>query len=230
MEKVILADKKYTVASKTNTAVNTAYEETVKAIKALSEAVSEEAYKAYEALVEKCAKAERDYQVALKAQGVSEANCGKVAEAVERARRAAEGNFAYRTSTAPTTGGGTGVTGGGAGTPTAPKAAPTVILPPAAVPLAGPGAADGAMLADADEEEEAGLTTLEDEVTPLAGPESKTETVNLEDFPTPLAGPVAEMGQMSWWWLLIIAVLGITGEEMYRRYQKKQREQANIES
>ncbi len=67
MEKVILADKKYTVASKTNTAVNTAYEETVKAIKALSEAVSEEAYKAYEALVEKCAKAERDYQVALKA-------------------------------------------------------------------------------------------------------------------------------------------------------------------
>ena len=71
---------------------------------------------------------------------------------------------------------------------------------------------------------------MEDEVTPLAGPESKTETVNLEDFPTPLAGPVAEMGQMSWWWQLIITVLGVTGEEMYRRYQKKQREQANIES
>ena len=208
------------------------------AIEDLSGLTSQKAVdtQAYIALLDKCEEAKKAYELADKAYGVTEESLAKVEDAVKRAKEAAEGNFAYRTPTAPTTGDGTGGTttgggtGGDAGTPTAPEAAPTVILPPAAVPLAGPGAADGAMLADADEEEGAGLTTLEDEVTPLAGPESKTKTVNLEDFPTPLAGPVAEMGQMSWWWLLIIAVLGVTGEEMYRRYQKKQREQANIES
>lgn len=139
-----------------------------------------------------------------------------------------------------TTGGGTtggGTTGGGAGGTTGggaadagapvPVAAPVVNIPTAAVPLAGPTVADAG---DAQENGAEGLTTLEDEVTPLAGPEEMASKVNMEDFPIPLAGPVAEMGQMSWWWLLIIAVLGVTGEEMYRRYQKKQREQANIES
>ncbi len=231
-------NNKSAAATARKVVVQTAYDRVKQAIEDLSGLTSQKAVdtQAYIALLDKCEEAKKAYELAAKAYGVTEESLAKVEDAVKRAKEAAEGNFAYRTPTAPTTGDGTGGTttgggtGGDAGTPTAPEAAPTVILPPAAVPLAGPGAADGAMLADADEEEGAGLTTLEDEVTPLAGPESKTKTVNLEDFPTPLAGPVAEMGQMSWWWLLIIAVLGVTGEEMYRRYQKKQREQANIES
>lgn len=202
-------NNKSAAATARKVVVQTAYDRVKQAIEDLSGLTSQKAVdtQAYIALLDKCEEAKKAYELADKAYGVTEESLGKVEDAVKRAKEAAEGNFAYRTPIAP-----------------------TVILPPAAVPLAGPGAADGAMLADADEEEGAGLTTLEDEVTPLAGPESKTETVNLEDFPTPLAGPVAEMGQMSWWWLLIIAVLGVTGEEMYRRYQKKQREQANIES
>ena len=125
-----------------------------------------------------------------------------------------------------TTGGGAGGGAADAGTPV-PVAAPVVNIPTAAVPLAGPTVADAG---DAQENGAEGLTTLEDEVTPLAGPEEMASKVNMEDFPIPLAGPVAEMGQMSWWWLLLIAVLGVTGEEMYRRHQKKQREQANIEN
>ena len=202
-------NNKSAAATARKVVVQTAYDRVKQAIEDLSGLTSQKAVdtQAYIALLDKCEEAKKAYELAAKAYGVTEESLAKVEDTVKRAKEAAEGNFAYRTPIAP-----------------------TVILPPAAVPLAGPGAADGAMLADADEEEGAGLTTLEDEVTPLAGPESKTETVNLEDFPTPLAGPVAEMGQMSWWWLLIIAVLGVTGEEMYRRYQKKQREQANIES
>ncbi len=131
--------------------------------------------------------------------------------------------------TGGTTGGGAGGAGGGAadaGAPV-PVAAPVVNIPTAAVPLAGPTVADAG---DAQENGAEGLTTLEDEVTPLAGPEEMASEVNMEDFPIPLVGPVAEMGQMSWWWLLLIAVLGVTGEEMYRRHQKKQRGQANIEN
>ena len=109
-------------------------------------------------------------------------------------RRAAEGNFAYRTPTTPTTGGTTGGgttsgTGGGA----APAAAPTVVIPPVAVPLAVPTVADADAAEEAPEGE--GLTTLEDEVTPLAGPKDTTNTVSLEGFPVPLAGPVAQMEQ-----------------------------------
>ena len=202
-------NNKSAAATARKVVVQTAYDRVKQAIEDLSGLTSQKAVdtQAYIALLDKCEEAKKAYELAAKAYGVTEESLAKVEDTVKRAKEAAEGNFAYRTPIAP-----------------------TVILPPAAVPLAGPGAADGAMLADADEEEGAGLTTLEDEVTPLAGPESKTETVNLEDFPTPLAGPVAEMGQMSWWWLLIIAVLGVTGEEMYRRYKKKQREQANIES
>ena len=170
-------NNKSAAATARKVVVQTAYDRVKEAIEDLSGLTSQKAVdtQAYIALLDKCKEAKKAYELAAKAYGVTEESLAKVEDAVKRAKEAAEGNFAYRTPIAP-----------------------TVILPPAAVPLAGPGAADGAMLADADEEEGAGLTTLEDEVTPLAGPESKTKTVNLEDFPTPLAGPVAEMGQMSW--------------------------------
>lgn len=202
---------------------------------------------AYNKLVEECKAAETNLENAMAARDLSQEGLEKVLKAVEEAREAAAKNFAYRTQETPTTPGGTtggGTTGGGAGGTTGggaggagggaadagapvPVAAPVVNIPTAAVPLAGPTVADAG---DAQENGAEGLTTLEDEVTPLAGPEEMASKVNMEDFPIPLAGPVAEMGQMSWWWLLIIAVLGVTGEEMYRRHQKKQREQANIEN
>lgn len=202
---------------------------------------------AYNKLVEECKAAETNLENAMAARDLSQEGLEKVLKAVEEAREAAAKNFAYRTQETPTTPGGTtggGTTGSGAGGTTGggaggagggaadagapvPVAAPVVNIPTAAVPLAGPTVADAG---DAQENGAEGLTTLEDEVTPLAGPEEMASKVNMEDFPIPLAGPVAEMGQMSWWWLLIIAVLGVTGEEMYRRHQKKQREQANIEN
>lgn len=129
--------------------------------------------------------------------------------------------------TGGTTGGGAGGTGGGAADAAIPAAAPVVNIPATAVPLAGPTVADAV---DEDEDGAEGLTTLEDEVTPLAGPEEKDGAIDLSNFPMPGIGAVAKTEQMSWWWLLIIALFGATGAEMYRRHQKKQREEANIEN
>lgn len=129
--------------------------------------------------------------------------------------------------TGGTTGGGAGGTGGGAADAAIPAAAPVVNIPATAVPLAGPTVADAV---DEDEDGAEGLTTLEDEVTPLAGPEETAGSLDLTNFPMPGIGTVAKAGQMSWWWLLIVALFGATGAEMYRRHQKKQREEANIEN
>ena len=154
-----------------------------------------------------------------------------------------------------TTGGGTtggGGTGGTGGTtaPTTPTA-PVVVVPEEAVPLAGAGMTNpvavrrtagvsaatagetgtgngaGTMSAGGDEKIGGELKTLEDEETPLASPEEEKETgaLVIEDEETPLAAPIEEQGRMSWWWLLLIAVLGVTGEEMYRRHRKKMQEE-----
>lgn len=146
-----------------------------------------------------------------------------------------------------TTGGGT--TGGGTETP----AAPTVTLPEDAVPLVGAemttpaaarrttgvatvtddtGAGTDRTSVGAGGETGGELTTLEDEETPLAAleEEKETGTVVVEDEETPLAGPVEEQSKMSWWWLLLIAVLGVTGEEMYRRHRKKVAEAEEMNS
>ena len=152
-----------------------------------------------------------------------------------------------------TGGGGGGTTGGGTTGGTETPAAPTVTLPEDAVPLAGAGmttpaaarrttgvtvttddagAGTGRTSAGAGGEIGGELTTLEDEETPLAAleEEKETGTVAVEDEETPLAGPVEEQSKMSWWWLLLIAVLGVTGEEMYRRHRKKVAEAEEMNS
>ena len=48
--------------------------------------------------------------------------------------------------------------------------------------------------------------------------------VNIGDDATPLAS-VPDEAQMSWWWLLIVLVLGATGAEMYRRHMAKKKAQ-----
>lgn len=85
------------------------------------------------------------------------------------------------------------------------------------------------------------VVEIEEEVTPLAPaveenkqeetkaePESQ-ETIQLDDEETPLADIIVEDEQtkMSWWWLLIVALLGATGYEMYKKHnEKKQKVQA----
>lgn len=85
------------------------------------------------------------------------------------------------------------------------------------------------------------VVEIEEEVTPLAPaveenkqeetkaePESQ-ETIQLDDEATPLANIIVEDEQtkMSWWWLLIVALLGATGYEMYKKHnEKKQKVQA----
>ncbi len=80
---------------------------------------------------------------------------------------------------------------------------------------------------------DASEVTIEDEETALASSiEEKVEeaetVVNIEEEDTALAA-FAETGTVpekkSWWWLLIIAVLGATGEKMYKNYLEKKREQ-----
>lgn len=108
----------------------------------------------------------------------------------------------------------------------------TTIMPDA-VPLAATPAAGGAAVADAadaaddvdaegDDEDENGGVVIEDNETPLAGDIEETldaEEVTIEDAETPLAA--APIEKMSWWWLLIVALLGATGYEMYRKHQAK---------
>ncbi|MDY5775957.1 MAG: hypothetical protein SPK14_09045 [Lachnospiraceae bacterium] len=66
---------------------------------------------------------------------------------------------------------------------------------------------------------------IADEAVPLAAPE-ENENVKIADEEVPLANKVVEdeQNKMSWWWILIVAVLGATGYEMYRKHnQKKQK-------
>lgn len=81
------------------------------------------------------------------------------------------------------------------------------------------------------EEEEAPLAPAVEEnkqEETKAEPESQ-ETIQLDDEATPLADIIVEDEQtkMSWWWLLIVALLGATGYEMYKKHnEKKQKVQA----
>lgn len=87
---------------------------------------------------------------------------------------------------------------------------------------------------DADNADE--TMVIEDEETPLAAGEdalneetSEDGALTIEDEETPLADSMeAEKETMSWWWLLIVAVLGATGYELYRR-NKMKKETAKVE-
>lgn len=48
-----------------------------------------------------------------------------------------------------------------------------------------------------------------------------------EDVPLAASMPMETKkdAQMNWWWLLIVALLGVTGEEMYRRHREKELEE-----
>ena len=101
------------------------------------------------------------------------------------------------------------------------------------------GAAGNRISRAAGEDELAGegeedLVVVEDEEVPLAAVDLETEEAQDEgdltevaDEEVPLAGLDLEQekNKMSWWWLLIVAICGVTGYEMYRRHKKNQEQE-----
>lgn len=115
-----------------------------------------------------------------------------------------------------------------------PEAEPEV--EPEAEPEAEPEVEPEAEVEAEPEAEAEETVEIEDEDTPLAqGTDAAEEadedaaadeTVEIADEETPLASGSADVkeGPMSWWWLLIVAALGATGYEMYRRHNLKKAE------
>lgn len=83
-----------------------------------------------------------------------------------------------------------------------------------------------------------GVVQIADEAAPLAeatpantqetvqagsDKEETKEAVNIEEEAVPLADVAVEdeHAKMSWWWLLIVMILGATGYEMYRKHNEK---------
>ncbi len=87
------------------------------------------------------------------------------------------------------------------------------------------------------EEQEVETAQAIDEITPVTENKTKQEktektekknvTVTIDEETTPLAAsiPTEKEAHMNWWWLLIVALLGVTGEEMYRKHREKELEQ-----
>lgn len=118
--------------------------------------------------------------------------------------------------------------------------ATAAVLPDGAEPIAlaaggnmNAGAAAGVDAGEATDDEADGLRVVEEEEVPLANAdlesidedaeEESAEVRQIEDEETPLADLdlETEKSRMSWWWLLIIAVCGATGYEMYKKHKKK---------
>lgn len=93
--------------------------------------------------------------------------------------------------------------------------------------LAGAGNAGVANAGNAGDDANAGdggIVNIDDEETALAASvddvDDTANVVEIGDEETPLAATV-DNETMSWWWLLLIALLGATGYEMYRKHQQK---------
>ena len=169
---------------------------------------------------------------------------GEVKEAQEAYEKAAAelGRFVQTPPAGDegTTGGGAGGTTGGT-TPVVPGAeivdGGAVVTPVAT----GAGAGAGAAVVDIEDEETplaAGIDNGngdgdanggEGDDVLVAGAEDDGDGASLvaiEDEETPLAAGSGADGKMSWWWLLIVALLGATGYKMYKDHQKKKEEAA----
>ena len=63
------------------------------------------------------------------------------------------------------------------------------------------------------------------ETTSKAPVEAERKIVTIEDTKTALASDIAtgtaDGRAMSWWWIILAAIMGATGREMYRRYEEK---------
>lgn len=198
---------------------------------------------AYQTALEDLKLAQADYEKAAE-------DLEKADQAVEDAEQdykdaAAElGRFIPDPSTGGESGGTTGGEGGTTGgtTPTVPVVPGAEIAEGGAVvtPVAtGAGAGAGAAVVDIEDEETplaAGIDNGNgngdanggdgEEVLVAGAEEDETAIVAIEDEETPLAAGSGADGKMSWWWLLIVALLGATGYKMYKDHQKKKEEAA----
>lgn len=201
---------------------------------------------AYQTALEDLKLAQADYEKAT--EDLEEAN--QAAEDAEQDYKdaAAElGRFIPDPSTGGESGGTTGGEGGTTGgtTPTTPV---VPVVPGAEIaeggavvtPVAtGAGAGAGAAVVDIEDEETplaAGIDNGNgngdanggdgEEVLVAGAEEDETAIVAIEDEETPLAAGSGADGKMSWWWLLIVALLGATGYKMYKDHQKKKEEAA----
>lgn len=106
----------------------------------------------------------------------------------------------------------------------------TTTTPATNLALAGAGNAGGANVGNAGNAGnnanagDGGIVNIDDEETALAASvddvDDTANVVEIGDEETPLAASV-DNETMSWWWLLLIALLGATGYEMYRKHQQK---------
>lgn len=67
------------------------------------------------------------------------------------------------------------------------------------------------------------MEKADDAVTDKDDNEKSSKTSTIKENETPLANPLSseERSSMNWWWALVVAALGVTGEELFRRNQKK---------
>lgn len=172
-------------------------------------------------LSEKLATAEHNLE---KAEGVLEEIKGKLEDAGVELEDVIE-----RLTPAPGTPGAPATEDGapGEGPTTVVTTTTTTTTPATNLALAGAGNAGGANAGNAGNDANAGdggIVNIDDEETALAASvddvDDTANVVEIGDEETPLAASV-DNETMSWWWLLLIALLGATGYEMYRKHQQK---------
>nr|WP_305182437.1 hypothetical protein [uncultured Schaedlerella sp.] len=94
----------------------------------------------------------------------------------------------------------------------------------------------GETAAPEEEQAEENLVSVEEAAVPLAevgennnrrttNARNTTNTRKVSDEKIPLADVETENNKISWWWILVIALLGATGTELYIRHQKKEEEE-----
>ncbi len=106
-----------------------------------------------------------------------------------------------------------------------PPAAPVVVVPPVDAPeVEAPVEEPGVEIVDEPTPLAPSVEEVVEEKEPVA-----QETITIEDEQAPLADIVVDetKSPISWWWLLVIAVLGASGYEMYRRHNQKKAEALN---
>lgn len=182
-----------------------------------------EAEETLEEIQQKIEDAKEDYKEVVEKLTPTETPSDETGESREGTGTPETGATGTGTTETGTTG--TGATGNG--TVSGMVAVADNIVPLAASPRQIANTANGGTtVAQADtvsaeggeaQEEAEEIRTIEDEETALAD-KAKTKTIKDEDAAL-AATPIGEE-KMSWWWLLVVGVLGATGYETYRRYRK----------